>query len=676
MKLTFFKNSFEHYNRLTIAKKLQFIGVTTLALVGNISIVLILLYEFYNERQLLESHVKTLSMVIADNIAPALLFDDKDQVQKILQTLEHKQEVQFAYAYNDKDEQLGAYQNVQSQALDSASFEAVKNREQLIWKGLQLYIQTPVKADGEVVGSVVIVASIYAFIYEMLIEILILLLIIVIAILATYKHRRKLLESILGPIGELNRLTSEIIKTKNLRIKIPVYNEDEIGELAKNFNEMLKKLDHSHQELNRQKDSLAYQAHHDALTGLPNRALFNDRLEQAISKARRHKEEIAIFFIDLDHFKEINDTLGHEMGDEVLKFFAKRLKDSVRTEDTIARMGGDEFMVIMENLQSADAISVVANKIVSIVKEPIVLGENTLHLGTSIGISVYPHNGETSEVLLKNADSAMYKAKNEGRDNYQFYTPEMKAMAQRRQETEMMLREAVQDETLILKYAPRYSVIEEKVLSYEAVVIWSHPLKGDLEFKAFRQLAFEMGLRDAIESWLLRHAFHEFKLWQEKGLRAALALRLSISHLVREGTFKILEDLLHEYDIQADNIELIIEGKELLENQEMVTELFEKLESMGFVLCVSGFGMADLSLGCLSHLPLKRVEIASSLIEAYKKEERALQTIAAVADALKLSLIASMVETQEQKEFLQRYGVEWMQGKFYGSVSSIEEICS
>lgn len=676
MKLTLFKNSFEYYNRLTIAKKLQFIGVTTLALVGNISIVLILLYEFYNERQLLESHVKTLSMVIADNIAPALLFDDKDQVQKILQTLRHKQEVQYAYAYNDKDQELGAYQNSQSRALDSKRLEAVKTSGTLIWKGLKLYIHTPVKADGQVVGTVVIVASIYAFIYQMLVEILILLLIIVIAILATYKHRRKLLESILIPIGELNTLTSEIIETKNLRIKIPVYNEDEIGELAKNFNVMLEKLDLSHTELNLQKDSLAYKAHHDALTGLPNRALFNDRLEQAITKARRHKEEIAIFFIDLDHFKEINDTLGHEMGDEVLKFFAQRLKDSVRTEDTIARMGGDEFMVIMENLQSSDAISVVANKIVSIVKEPIVLGEKTLHLGTSIGISVYPHNGESSEILLKNADSAMYKAKDAGRDNYQFYTPEMKAYAQKRKETETMLQDAIRDNALTLKYAPRFNATQGEVVAHEAVVIWRHPEKGDLEFKMFRQLAFAMGLMDKIESWLLQRAVQELKMWQEKGLKESLVLRLCISYVMKEDFFEILESLLQQYSVEANTIELVIEGKELFDNQEMVTVLFEKLEAVGLVLCVSDFGMANTSLGLLSHLPVNRVEVAPSLVEAYEKEEKALQAIAAVAISLNLSLLASKVETQEQKVFLQKHGVAFMQGGFCGGFISIEEICS
>lgn len=437
MQVTLFKNPFEHYNRLSIAKKLQFIGVTTLALAGNISIVLILLFEFYNERQLLQSHVQTLGMLIADNIAPALLFDDKDHVEKVLYTLRHKPEVLYALVYNEKYQELGIYQNGQS-VLDSECLDAIKHSKTSIWKGLQLYMQIPIEADGQMVGIVVIVASIYTFIYQTLIEILMLFLIISAAIVATCRYRKKLLESILGPIRELNTLTSEIIETKNLRNRIPVYNDDEIGELAKNFNVMLEKLDLSHTELNRQKDFLAYKAHHDALTGLPNRALFNDRLEQAISKAARYKEEIAIFFIDLDHFKEINDTLGHETGDEVLKFFAQRLKDSVRMEDTVARIGGDEFIVIMESLQTSDAISIVANKIISIVKEPIILTEKRLHLGASVGISIYPHNGESSEALLKNADSAMYKAKNEGRGNYQFYTPEMKVYVDKHQESKVI----------------------------------------------------------------------------------------------------------------------------------------------------------------------------------------------------------------------------------------------
>ncbi|MEE8588508.1 MAG: diguanylate cyclase, partial [Sulfurimonadaceae bacterium] len=445
-------------------------GVSTVTLVGTISIFFILIYQYSNEKALLENHVKTLTMVVADNIAPAVLFEDREQVSKILISLRHKDEVQHAYVLGKKSEVLGSYHSAQKQSMDTEILEDLKKDEPQQWRGLQLYTLVAIKADRQEVGSIVIVASIFAFIYQMLLEIFILALIVIASILVTHKYRALLRDSILKPIAELNTLTSKIIETKNLRNKIPVYNQDEIGELAENFNSMLDDLDKTNTELNRQKDSLAYKAHHDTLTGLPNRALFNDRLEQAISKARRHKEEIALFFIDLDHFKQINDTLGHEVGDEVLKFFAKRLNASVRTEDTIARIGGDEFMVIMENLQTPEAISVVANKIVSIVKEPIILGEQTLNLGTSIGISVYPQNGETSEVLLKNADTAMYKAKDEGRDNYQFYTPEMKQLALKRMENEADLRSAIENEELTLYYQPQFDVRRDEVTGYEADV--------------------------------------------------------------------------------------------------------------------------------------------------------------------------------------------------------------
>ncbi len=406
-------------------------GVTTIALVGNISIFFILIYQYNNERSLLENHAKTLTMVVADNIAPAVLFDDIEQIHKILFSLRHKEEVRHAYAVDKDSEVLGSYHSEDGLALQKETIDSLKVNASQQWKGLELYTMVAINAEQKQIGSIVLVTSLYAFIYQMLIEILVLVLIVMLSILLTHKYRARLRDSILEPIAELNTLTGKIIETKNLRNKIPVYNQDEIGELAKNFNSMLENLDKMHRELNEQKDALAHKAYHDALTGLPNRALFLDRLEHAVSKARRSKESIALFFIDLDHFKEINDTLGHEMGDEVLKFFSDRLKKSVRTEDTVARLGGDEFMVIMENLHNPEAISIVASKIVSIVREPILLGEESLNIGTSIGISVYPQNGDTADLLIKNADTAMYKAKSAGRDNYQFYSDEMQQLAEK-----------------------------------------------------------------------------------------------------------------------------------------------------------------------------------------------------------------------------------------------------
>ena len=650
-------------------------GYSTVALVGTISIFFILVYQYSNEKALLENHVKTLTMVVADNIAPAVLFDDTEQVSKILISLRHKEEVQHAYVLGKESNVLGSYHSAQELTIDKEILQELKSHRLQQWQGLQLYTLVAINADSRQVGSIVIVASIYAFIYQMLLEILILALIVAASILVTYKYRAILRDSILKPIAQLNSLTSEIIETKNLRTKIPVYSQDEIGELTKNFNSMLGDLDKTNSELNQQKDSLAYKAHHDELTGLPNRALFNDRLDQAITKARRHKEEIALFFIDLDHFKQINDTLGHEMGDDVLKFFAKRLNDSVRTEDTIARIGGDEFMVIMESLHTPEAISVVANKIVSIVKEPIILGEQTLHLGTSIGISVYPHNGETSEVLLKNADIAMYKAKDEGRDNYQFYTPEMKELALQRKEDEAMLRSAIENEEFILYYQPQFDVDRDEVSGYEVHVKWQHPQKGLIDFSEFKQMAMDMGAFIKIERWSVKAAMQEVGELRAIGVMSRrIILNLSMKMVMDSTFFKQIKEQMEQYGCQAEGLEIGIRESELLDHQESAVELLQTLSDMGFKITVNNFGITDTSLTYLSRLPINNLKVAASLIANISENEVVVKVIGALAKSMGADLIAEGVQTSEQRDRLTAQGYTLMQGTLFGKAVSVTEI--
>jgi len=246
-------------------------------------------------------------------------------------------------------------------------------------------------------------------------------LIVIISILLTSRYYKILSRKILGPISELNESTTKIITTKTLNTHVKVHNNDEIGELAKNFNIMISELAKYQEELSRQKDILAYKANHDELTDLPNRALFNDRLVVAMEKAKRNKSAVSVFFLDIDFFKQINDQYGHDVGDEILKRFSQRLEECLRAADTLARIGGDEFMIILEEEKDLITSKAVANKIIEAMQEPIVLGESKLMISTSIGIAIYPQDAADAEALIKNADMAMYKAKEAGRNSFQFF---------------------------------------------------------------------------------------------------------------------------------------------------------------------------------------------------------------------------------------------------------------
>lgn len=409
----------EFYNRLSISRKLNFMSISTALIAGILSVIFILMYQYYGEKANVENANQTLTKILAKNIAPAVLFDDSKNIKESLLSLKYEKKVKQAFTMNVKWELLSFYSRDDSPA-NKILLNLNPNTEQF-WSGWDLYTVSAINIDNKDIGSLVVVTSMNEFIIHIAREAFFISLFIIFGVSLAYKYHTVLSKEILIPISKLNESTNIIIETNSLTARVGVYNNDEIGELAKNFNVMLDKLYQSHEELHKQKDLMAYKAHHDELTGLPNRALFNDRLELAIAKASRKKSVVAVFFLDLDHFKDINDTYGHDAGDEVLKVFAQRLKESIRAEDTLARMGGDEFMIILEDHVNHTTSSIVAQKILDAMKEPIKLETGTINISTSIGIALYPQDAEEPLDLMKNADFAMYNAKQSGRDNFKFY---------------------------------------------------------------------------------------------------------------------------------------------------------------------------------------------------------------------------------------------------------------
>ena len=394
-------------------------SISTALIAGILSVVFILVYQYYSEKANVENANQTLTKILAKNIAPAVLFDDQKNIKESLLSLKYEKRIKQAFALDDKWKLLGSYSRDGSRS--NEILLNLNSKSKQFWSGWDLYTISAINIDNKDIGSLVVVTSMNEFIIHIAREAFFISLFIIFGVALAYKYHAVLSKEILIPISKLNESANIIIETEALTARVGIYNNDEIGELAKNFNIMLDKLYQSHEELHKQKDLMAYKAHHDELTGLPNRALFNDRLELAITKASRKTSVIAVFFLDLDRFKDINDTYGHDTGDEVLKVFAERLKESIRAEDTLARMGGDEFMIIIEDHVSHTTSSIVAQKILDAMKEPIKLGTSTINISTSIGISLYPQDTKEPRDLMKNADFAMYNAKQNGRDNFKFY---------------------------------------------------------------------------------------------------------------------------------------------------------------------------------------------------------------------------------------------------------------
>jgi len=410
----------QFYNKLNISKKLDFMNLSTAIIAGVIAIFFIVLYQYLDGTKTMKDESRTFAKVLAQNIAPALLFHDEKNIEDSLSSLKYAQNILEAYALDKNGKMLGTY--IQKQPYKkNEEIKKLSLKEEQLWKGFELYTITPVIAEDKTIGYLVLVHSMDKFIMHLLMQTFFITLIVIFSILITSRYYKVLSRKILGPISELNKSTTKIINTKTLNTHVKVHNNDEIGELAKNFNIMISQLANYHEELGRQKDLLAYKANHDELTDLPNRALFNDRLAVAMKKADRNKTALAVFFLDIDYFKQINDQYGHDVGDELLKRFAQRLKECLRAADTLARIGGDEFMIILEEDKDLKTSKIVANKILEAMKEPIVLGESQLMISTSIGISIYPQDTDDAEELIRNADLAMYQVKESGRNSFEFF---------------------------------------------------------------------------------------------------------------------------------------------------------------------------------------------------------------------------------------------------------------
>ncbi len=423
-------------------------------------------------------------------------------------------------------------------------------------------------------------------------------------------------------------------------------------------------------KLMEQKDILYHQAHHDALTGLPNRILFNERLQKGIKEAKHQRTELALFFIDLDQFKQINDSLGHEVGDKVLKVVAERLKAKIRKKDTLARLGGDEFTIIIEKYKNVQMVSALAEKILKVLVQPIHIEGHTLYISCSIGISLYPQDDINANNLLKYADAAMYKAKEEGRNNFQYYSAEMTELAYKRISMQASLRQALENEEFIVYYQPQIDGTNGKLIGMEALVRWQHPNMGLILPAKFIPLAEESGLIVEIDQWVMKTAMTQVERWYQEGLEpGVLAVNLTLQHLRRDDFVQTLQKSIKKIGFQTKWLELEITEREVMKKHEEAIAKLQEIRNMGMGIAIDDFGTGHSSLAYIKHLPISKLKIDQSFMKGipYLEEDTAIvKAIIALAKGLSIDIIAEGVETIEQKEFLLENGCTHIQGYYYG----------
>jgi diguanylate cyclase (GGDEF)-like protein/PAS domain S-box-containing protein len=415
---------------------------------------------------------------------------------------------------------------------------------------------------------------------------------------------------------------------------------------------------------------LEYQAHHDALTGLANRTLLHHRLERAIADAGQSGSELLVAFIDLDRFKLVNDTLGHDAGDVLLKALAERIKLAVRDTDTVARMGGDEFMLVLPEGANGAASLAVIRDIMAAVAAPLMIRSYEFQLTCSVGIAAYPGDGDSAETLAKHADIALYKAKDAGRNNYQFYTAAMSARTLERLELEADLRHALERDEFLLHYQPQLDLDSANIVGMEALLRWNRPGHGIVGPAHFISLAEDMGLIQPIGAWVLGAACKQTKAWHDMGLgELRVAVNLSPRQCMQKGLAQSIVAILHETKLNARFLELELTESSVMSDVDNVVIVLRELKRVGVHIAIDDFGTGHSSLSYLRRFPIDVLKIDQSFVRDITLGEDGaaiVRTIIALAHSLRLTVIAEGVETSEQRAYLRRHGCDQIQGYLIG----------
>ena len=424
-------------------------------------------------------------------------------------------------------------------------------------------------------------------------------------------------------------------------------------------------------------DRVQFLAYYDALTGLPNRTLLKDRLARALAGARRQKERVALLFLDLDKFKDVNDSLGHSVGDLLLQQVAERLKAWAREQDTVARLGGDEFLIMLTHVKNIHDVAVAAERLMNAMTSEFVVQGRPLRIGCSVGISIFPEHGQDAEDLFKNADTAMYDAKQNGRNNFRFFTEDMNAQVMERLRLENGLRLALDRKELFLMYQPQIDMANGKIVGLEALLRWHHPQLGLVPPDKFIRNAENSGLIVPIGEWVLRTACRQARKWQDEGLPAvSVAVNVSAVQFRQEDFCEVIRRVLDETSLAPRYLELELTESLLLSSADVMFSVFQELKAMGLKLAIDDFGTGYSSLSYLKKFPVSKLKIDRSFIRdvAVNPDDAAITTaIISMAKSLHLKVIAEGVENEEQMSFLRAHQCDEIQGYYFSKPLSPEQ---
>ena len=670
----------EKFRDLPIRHKLGAINLVTTGLALCLATAVLIVTEFFSYRQTLLEDVRVQAAMIGENSAAALVFNDARGAQEILSGLAASPSVVQAAVFDARGTLLAVYRRAGTKAMPPAQPDPDGDR--VTWRRLEVFHGVRVK--GERTGTVYVHADLdklYARIlwYAVLVTVAVLA-----ALAAALLLLGRLQHGITGPLMRLVGIMREVSQTKNYAARAAVDSRDEVGALASGFNAMLiqieghqRDLTQELQERKRAEQRLDYLAHYDTVTHLPNRHFFNEKLKLAIPLALGTGNHAALLFIDLDNFKIVNDTLGHQIGDRLLKSVAERLGASLRRGDMICRIGGDEFAVILEGLGSRDDASMVAQKLHHSLSQVFVLDTHEIFVSASIGISVCPDDGTESDTLLRHADTAMYYAKERGKNNFQYFQAEMTGKVLKRLTLETHLRRALEREEFTLYYQPQYDLKTRGIVGVEALLRWRHPELGVVNPGEFIPVAEETGLIVPIGEWVLRTACRQWSTWKATVGAVPVAVNVSGRQFQEDRLVDLVLDIVAETGIESSQLTLELTESTLMDNSETMLEKLRRFERAGIQLSIDDFGTGYSSMSYLTRFPVNTLKIDRSFVRDIPGDADDVaiaKTIIAMGESLNLKIVAEGVENLEQVNFLQAYPSVAVQGYYFSRPVPVEAL--
>ena len=679
-------------------------------------------YEVFTARAEMVTRIATLATVVAGNSTAALSFGNVEDARTNLNMLGAEPQVRAACFFDDHNDLFAGYVRANANAKCPAHNSLGTAP---VFSGKLIRYSHSIIVAGDKVGSLLVVAEAVALHQRLQRYLLIALLVMSVSVAAAVWIAARLQRLISAPILQLVAMSRRVSAEKDYSLRAEHSADDELGLLIDAFNDMLTQVQHRDARLERQRDRLddevktrthelesavgnlqveilqrrkaeariRHLAYYDVLTGLPNRQLLRERLQRAISEAEEQPEQImALLFLDLNHFKKVNDVYGHSAGDELLEQVAGRLRRCLRPHDgltqgrepgqkpTVSRQGGDEFTVLLESLSAPLDAGLVAARISESLREAFVLSKATVHVGTSIGIAVYPQDGRDAETLFKHANTAMYHAKRTSGDEFEFFSEAMKIAALEKLDLEADLRRALDEQQFVVYFQPLVDLQSGGIVQLEALIRWQHPQRGLIAPDAFIPVAENCGLINAIGEWVLTQACHCARTWESAiAPPPRVAVNVSSRQFQKGQIQRSVVAALAASGLPASRLELEITESSVLENETTAGQVLVELKAQGISVALDDFGTGYSSLSHLQHVPLDTLKIDRSFIEDIESEGDARSiviTLITMAHHLSLRVVAEGIETDTQRRLLCAWGCDIGQGFLFSKPLAADAVAN